>query len=426
MRPPHPPLFVGIDLGTSGCRAAAIDAAGERHAGAAVSLAAPLGEGAASEQDPRLWWEAACEVLARLFAQVPAAAVRAIAVDGTSGTLLATDAAGNPLGPALMYDDARAREAAERIAAVAPAGCAAHGASSALAKLLYLQESGLPPATRHVLHQADWIAGRLAGRYSFSDEHNCLKLGYDVQARRWPAWLARLGVRTELLPRVLVPGAPLGGIDRALASVWGLAEDCRVVAGTTDSTAAFLASGAREPGEAVTSLGSTLVLKVISERPVFSPAHGVYSHRLGNRWLAGGASNSGGAVLLQHFSREELGRLTPLLRPDSPTALDYYPLPAPGERFPVSDPTLPPRTEPRPADDGRFLQGLLEGIAAVERRGYELLAELGAPYPSSLRTVGGGARNPAWSRIRARLLGVPLLPPTSEDAAYGAALLARR
>ena len=75
-----------------------------------------------------------------------------------------------------------------------------------------------------------------------------------------------------------------------------------VVAGTTDGCAAFLASGASEAGDGVTSLGTTLTLKLLSATPVFAPQFGVYSHRIGDQWLAGGASNSGGGVLASLFS----------------------------------------------------------------------------------------------------------------------------
>ncbi len=109
-----------------------------------------------------------------------------------------------------------------------------------------------------------------------------------------------------------------------------------------------------------------------------------------------------------------------------PTGLDYYPLLAPGERFPVNDPTLAPRLDPRPADDRLFLQGLLEGIAAIEAQGYRTLAALGASPLSSIRTTGGGAANPAWTAIRVRRLGVPERPALSEHAAVGTARLAWR
>lgn len=425
-----PDLYLGIDLGTSGCRAVVIDAAGNVTVEAAVELPPPHRAEGRSEQDPALWWTALLEVLRRLGRGIDPAAVRALAVDGTSATLLFTDASGRPLAPALMYDDARSRAEAARIAAVAPPACGAHGATSTLAKLLHLQNDPALHSARHALHQADWLAGRLCGEYGISDENNCLKLGYDSVERRWPDWLDRLGVRPELLPRVVPPGTVIGALRAADVRRLGYAADLRVVAGTTDSVAAFLAAsstaGATATGTAVTSLGSTLVLKVLCDRPVFAPKYGVYSHRLGERWLAGGASNSGGKVLRHFFSQAEIDAMTPRLAPARPTGLDYYPLTAPGERFPHNDPAYPPRLTPRPADDVDYFQGMLEGIARIEAQGYRLLADLGAPYPGAVLTVGGGARNAGWSAIRQAMLGVPLRAARSEQACYGAALLARR
>ena len=87
---------------------------------------------------------------------------------------------------------------------------------------------------------------------------------------------------------------------------------------------------------------------------------------------------------------------------------------------------MPPRETPRPADDAAFLHGLLEGIARIEALGYRRLAELGAPPLRSVRSLGSGAANATWTAIRARLLGVPMLPALSGEAAVGAALLALR
>jgi len=131
-------------------------------------------------------------------------------------------------------------------------------------------------------------------------------------------------------------------------------------------------------------------------------------------------------VLEQLFSHAEIERYTQLLDPASPTGLDYYPLPAPGERFPVNDPALAPRLTPRPADTARFFQGILEGIAAIEAAGYRKLAELGAPRPQRILTSGGGAVNTAWMQIRSRVLGVPVVAADHTEAACGAALLALR
>jgi sugar (pentulose or hexulose) kinase len=174
----------------------------------------------------------------------------------------------------------------------------------------------------------------------------------------------------------------------------------------------------------VTCLGSTLVLKVISERPVSASRYGVYSHRLGDIWIIGGASNTGGAVLRRYFDDGSLRRLSAALDPDRPTGLDYYPLLAPGERFPLADPHLAPRLTPRPEDARTFLQGLLEGMARIEAQGYELLRDLGAPAVGAVLSIGGGAQNQAWTRIRARALGVPVVVAQVQEAAFGAARLA--
>jgi hypothetical protein len=269
------------------------------------------------------------------------------------------------------------------------------------------------------------VAGKLTGCFGVTDANNALKTGYDAVARAWPAWLDALDVPRAWLPTVVEPGTPLTPLTPSLAQRLGLPATTMVVAGTTDSTAAILATGVSATGEAVTSLGSTLVMKVICDQPVSSPAHGVYSQPFGKQWLAGGGSNSGGAVLRAYFSDTDLTHLTPRLTPDRPTGLDYYPLLVPGERFPTADPQLAPRLSPRPADDAVFLQGLLEGMAIIEATAYRLLAQLGAPAPVSVRTTGGGAHNEAWTRIRRRLLGVPLLPAHHDAAAYGTALLAR-
>jgi hypothetical protein len=282
----------------------------------------------------------------------------------------------------------------------------------------------VPVGVCHAVHQADWIAGRLAGRFGISDENNALKLGYDPVAQAWPDWFDDLDVPRRLLPVVVVPGAPIGAIDSAVASALGLTAGVEVRAGTTDGVAAFLATRAAASGDAVTSLGSTLVLKLLSDRPVFAAAQGIYSHRLGDRWLAGGASNSGGAALLAHFTAEQMAALTPRLRPGRPTGLAYYPLPSPGERFPIADPTLQPCVSPRPPDDAMFFQGLLEGIAAIEATGYERLAALSASPLKRVITIGGGARNGAWTAIRARRLGVSVTVAEQAEAAFGTALLA--
>lgn len=417
---------IGIDLGTSGCRAVAVNQAGETLADARTALPEPSTPAPGwAEQDPRSWWSALMEVLGKVCAELPPDVPTSIAVDATSATLLLADTAGRPLTPALMYNDRRAIAAAESIAALAPADNPARGASSSLAKLIHLErglDRGIEVAL--ALHQADWIAGRLGGHFGFSDWNNALKLGYDTQGLRWPDWVTRLVPPRIRLPKIHPPGDAVCTLAPGFARDLDLPSSTRIMAGTTDSTAAAIAAGAVRPGDAVTCLGSTLVLKIVSEQPIWSSPHGVYSHRLGEHWLVGGASNSGGAVLRGFFTDSEIATLSPGIDPDRPSGLDYYPLPSVGERFPRNDPGLAPRITPIPDDRRLLLQGIFEGIAAIESEGYRLLHALGAPFPRRVVTIGGGAANPVWTGIRERMLGIPVTAARHQEAAYGAAMLA--
>jgi sugar (pentulose or hexulose) kinase len=421
--------FIGVDVGTSGCRAGAVDHDGTQLAETRTPLdGSHRPVPGHSEQRPEDWWEALVGAVGDLTRRLDRRPV-AIGIDATSSTLLLSDVVGRPLTPGLMYDDRRATAAADRIAGLAPPDSPARGPGSALSKLLHLIREGVYADAVHALHQADWLSGRLTGRYGVSDENNALKLGYDPVARSWPTWLNQLPGVEGRLPRVVPPGSLLGPIDADVAGALGLPEDVTVVAGTTDSNAATLAASsdiAERLGTAVTSLGSTLVLKVWSDRPVFDARFGVYSHRIDGLWLVGGASNSGGAVLRRFFSDAELAHLSRRIDPALSSALDYYPLPTVGERFPVADATLAPRLTPRPEEPERFLHGLLEGIANIEAQGYRLLASLGAPFPRQVLSAGGGAANPTWQAIRARLLGVPVSHARHAEAVYGIAMLVRR
>lgn len=90
-------------------------------------------------------------------------------------------------------------------------------------------------------------------------------------------------------------------------------------------------------------MGSTLAIKLLSTKRVEDARFGVYSHRLDDKWLVGGASNTGGAVLRQIFTDDQLGKLSQQINPAETSPLDYYPLQDVGERFPVADPKMEPR-----------------------------------------------------------------------------------
>jgi D-ribulokinase len=171
---------VGIDVGTSGVRAAALADDGATVGSAAVAMAT-FGNATA----PAARWNCVRAVITELGSSCDLTRMRALAVDGTSGTTLAVDPFGEPVGPARMYDEPCTDETVIRaIAQHAPAESAARGATSALARVLMMQDR---PNVRHMLHQADWISGKLSGRFDRSDWNNAP--GYDPVAALWPDWI---------------------------------------------------------------------------------------------------------------------------------------------------------------------------------------------------------------------------------------------
>jgi sugar (pentulose or hexulose) kinase len=411
-------LALGVDFGTSGARALLLGAADQVYWQQAIVFPAQV------QEWPWVWQQGLITLLEAIPPDLKPR-LGAIALDGTSGTVLLCDAQGSPQAPPRLYSESFP-DGFSLLGSLVPPNSAARSSSSSLSKLLsWRQQFGwrTPPSGWQLLHQADWLAAQLHGRWGISDWHNALKLGYDPAALAYPTALRTDPTLAPLLPTPLSPGQVIGSLMPSVAERFGLPSTCQVCAGTTDSIAAFLASGATAVGEAVTSLGSTLVLKLLSQQRVDDSRYGIYSHRLGDRWLVGGASNAGGAVLKQFFQAEDLVTLSRAIDPSQPTGLDYYPLPGRGERFPIHDPNLEPRLRPRPTDPVQFLQGLLEGLSRIEAEGYRRLQQLGASPLQQVWTAGGGAQNLAWQQLRAQALGVPVAIAPQTEAAYGVARL---
>jgi D-ribulokinase len=409
-------MYLGLDFGTSGARACVLNESSDILHQDSI----PYADVAA--QTPENWREALNTLLRRLPLPI-AQQLKRIAIDATSGTVLLSDTALQPLSPALLYNDVRAQSQAEELKDFAPAGHIVCSASSGLAKYLWLIQHTKLDNAAYFMHQADWLSALLTGQGGTSDYHNALKSGYDAELLCWPDWVLSLP-HSHLLPNVLPPGHIIAEISPALAQHFNINSSCTIHAGTTDSIAAFIAADVHEPGAAVTSLGSTLVLKLLSTTRVESAQFGVYSHRYGDVWLAGGASNAGGNVLRQFFSDAQLIELSKRINPSINSPLDYYPLSRKGERFPHNDPELAPRVTPRPTGDADFLHGLLQGLSHIEADGYARLVALGATPLKTVTTCGGGAKNKAWQRLRSRILGVPINDAQHTEAARGAAILA--
>lgn len=394
------PLVAGIDLATANVRVAVAAGDGRVVARAEAPLAPPHRPApGVSEQDAGSWWPAVTRALREALAGVEGEVV-AVAVSATSGTVVLADGAGQPVGPALLYDDARA-PAPERWDRLL-AGAEGHRAV-------------------HAWHASDLVVAHLTGTSPPTDWSHALKTGYDPGARRW----CEAGAAAALRPDVRRPASPAGVVTPEAAAATGLPAGCQVRLGMTDACAAQLAAGADRPGRFVTVLGTTLAVKGGSEDRIDHPASGVYSHRHPDGWwLPGGASNIGAGSLAARFPAGELAALDRQAAARGPARTACYPLTRTGERFPFVAADAEELWTAPAADRVEEYRAVLEGVAFVERLGYERLARLGAPLHGPLRSAGGGSRSDAWTAIRATVLGVAITRPASADTAFGACVLA--
>ena len=428
----EPGLCVGLDLGTQGVRCLAVAGDGVVVAAAERALAAPpeMPPGR-SEQDAEGWWAASCEALKALVAQVGHTPLAAVCVDSTSGTFVAVDHALRPLRAAIMYDDVRAVEEAAEVGAAAEDLTRRLGygfsATFALPKILWLarHEPQIWQRTARVLHAADFIVARLTGEARHSDWSNALKTGYDLLERRWPAFLKALGLDIEKLPEVVAPGTVVGEVSFFAAEQTGLPAGTLVVAGCTDGTASFLASGAASPGQWNSTLGTTLAIRGVSRQLIRDPQGRIYCHlHPDGFWLPGGASNTGAGALAARFGEEILIGRSAEAAGGAPYQAVVYPLVGRGERLPLACPTAEGFAIDEPAHELGRLGAWMQGQALVERWCFELCAELGCRVGDWIAVTGAASRNDAWLQLRADVLGRQLRRPKYPMAAYGAALLA--
>ena len=416
-------LALGLDLGSSGARLAL---AGPGRTGveqlweAAIPYPGPFTQ-------PDSWRQALIDLLARLPPPWRRR-VGAIAIAGTSGTLLVCRPDGSLLGgslaEALPYHLAFPSHQARAAALVGGFGPAASASGSLARALELLQRSrhGSSPAQPWLRHQADWLMGWLLGDWRWGEEGNNLRLGWNLQGQCWSGELGHQSWAAAL-PQICASGSVVGQLGAEAAASLQLPADCRVVAGSTDANAGVLAA-ATEPSDGISVLGTSLVLKQFVAAPLNGP--GLSCHRVDGRWLLGGASNAGAGILRRFFNDDQIASLSRQIDPARPTGLNLRPLLASGERFPVDDPTLQPILEPRPVGDSHYLQALLEGLTAIELAGWKRLRQLGAPAVQRVISIGGGARNPQWRQLRQRALGVPVLNRLQCTAARGMARLALR
>lgn len=431
-------LYMGIDIGTQGARCVVADENGAVVAAHSVpfeTLNIAETEGW-YEQSPAHWQAAAEDAIRACVQQLKDAAhsvdeIRAVSIDGTSGTIVPLDADHRPLTNGIMYNDPRAgAEAAEVRAALGDTQRKlgyAFGASFSLPRALWVKNH-LPRVYEQATlfaHQADYVAGQLCGEFAVSDYSNALKTGYDLIDGQWPGEIeTALGLDLNKFPRIIRPGEAIAPVSHSTAARLGLSEKTLVVGGSTDGYASALAAGAVKAGRWASIIGTTFVLKGVTEGLVIDPDGACYSHRLpSGEWLLGGAGNIGGRVLNRCAEGRDFDALNKASEALVPTGVRCYPLPGKGERFPF----VRPDCEPFYIGDitgGRLYPAIMEGVGFAERLAFERMRKLGCAVGDTICATGGACRSDLWLRVRADILNKRIIVPAVVDAAMGSALLA--
>lgn len=437
------PISIGVDLGTQSVKVLAVDLDGQVLAEAARPLTSTR-DGVRHEQDPREWLATTAAATAETVGRLDTSRRRdiaAVSLCGTSGTVIEVDAAGAPVGPGIMYDDARAAAEAAEVAQADPDRWDRLGfriqPSWGVATIVHAARAGLPAGHRFA-HQPDVVAAAMCGGPVATDWSSALKSGYDLLELAWPTdVLSGLGVDPVTLPEVVAPGAALGVVDAQWAERTGLPAGTPVVAGMTDGCASQLGAGAIGDGDWHSVIGTTLVLKGVTANPLKDEGGAVYSHRspVPGRWLPGGASSVGAGALGVLLPDADLPALTAeatALWDGGAPVVPAYPLTGTGERFPFVRPdatgfAIVDGAERELAVLGQGADAYLSvivGAACLERTCLDVLAAAGGSTEGRYSTSGGGTRSALWTQLRADVLERPVTIPRSAEPAVGAAILA--
>ncbi len=400
--------FGGLDFGSSGARISIIDKSKEIIFEDSCIYNYEF-------KNPEGWINSCIKLFEGIPIKIKIHLLR-LSISGTSGTLVPCGSNGNNLGDSIPYNEACTTNS-KKLKLIAGGDKFLNNPYSSLAKAIKLIDIfGDDIILRH---QADWISGWFLNDWSFGEEGNNVKLGWNIENKSWPESFESFSLKKSI-PLIKESGSILGKINQSIANLLGTSENLLLICGTTDSNAAFLAAQVKE-NEGLTVLGTTIVIKKIIKKTFSYP--GITMHRVNGNWICGGSSNAGCGVLSRFFSDLEIKELSQQINPRKQTTLNYVPLNSIGERFPTNDPYLKPIIKPRPVSDALFLHGLLEGLARIELKGWCKLKNLSGYFPKKIITIGGGSKNPQWKSIREKTLKIPIIN-CNKSTAFGSALIA--
>ncbi|NMA09193.1 MAG: xylulokinase [Clostridiales bacterium] len=433
--------YIGIDLGTSSVKLLLVDGQGVIVRIASEDYPLTFPRPGWSEQHPADWWNAVVRALRTLTDGIDPHAVRAVAVGGQMHGLVALDASGGVIRPAILWNDGRTseetaylndtigRETLNRLTGnIAFAGFTAP-------KLLWMRAHEPDNFSRiaHILLPKDYVNYRLTGVHAsdYSDASGTLLL--DVKHKAWSSEMARVcGVMPAQLPTLHESADVIGTLTPDAAAATGLPAGIPVMAGAGDNAAAAVGTGTVGEGGCNLSLGTsgTLFVSGTAFRKDPSGAIHAFAHADGgfhlmacmlsaascNQWLCGDILRT------DDYAGEQSAVSHDMLGENRVYFLPYLM----GERSPINDTSARGTLVGMTMNTTRaeIVQAVLEGVAFALRDSLEAMRTFGVEVRES-RICGGGAKSPLWRKILANVLGIPLHTVVTEQGpGYGAAILA--
>ena len=440
-------LLIGVDVGTYETKGVATTVEGEVVARAAHGHRMATPRPGWAEHDPeRDWWDGVCSVIAGLLADdaVSAEAVVGLGVSAIGPCVVAADADGNALRPAILYGvDTRAtsqmatiEERLGRDALLSRCGNVLT-TQSAGPKILWIRENEpeVYERTHRFTTSQSFLVHRLTGRWVM--DHGTAAYYhplYDLGAGGWyEPWFDGI-VEADKLPELGWAHDIAGTVTPQAAAITGLRAGTPVIVGATDAPAEAVSAGVTAPGRVMVMYGSTIFMIAVLDKP--APTEVLWSAPYvfpGTYVLAGGTATAG---TVTHWLRDlvttvpgqppAFSELATEAAASPPGANGLLVLPYfSGERTPINDPGARgiiaglDLTHTR----GHVFRAVLEGIANSVAANLESFAAHGA-RPDQIRAVGGGTRNEVWTQATADASGLTQQVVAGSGASFGDAALA--
>jgi xylulokinase len=444
------PLFLGVDVGTSGVKAILVNRSGDLEASANTPLSLSTPRPGWAEQDPDAWWEAAAQSIRAVVGSDRSRLSRigAVGISGQMHSSVFLDRSGAVIRPALLWCDGRTTDECVEITRAVGGedrlrdlACNPALEGFTLPKVLWLRKHEPQAFARlaKVMLAKDYIRYRLTGVIATEPSDASATLMYDPANLRWSdEILSAVGLSDTIVPDVGGSSDVLGRITTAAAAACGLRSGLSVVGGGADNACGAAGVGVVAPGEVVASWGTSGTVLAPMAKPSVDPklrAH-TFCHVVPECWyLMGVVLSAGGAFA---WYRDQLARDL-ATAPDANQRLnDEAARIPPGAEGVIFLPYLQgERTPHRDAaargafvglslahSRGHLTRAVLEGISFALRDSVSILQELGLS-PQQLLLTGGGAKSAFVRQLQADVYGVPVRTVNREEGpAYGAALLA--